>query len=189
MAEKRRTYRVAERIRELLAQELLQLADPRFNLVTITSVVTSADLRHAKVYWVVPDASITVGQGTAALSNGQSKNGKPALCASSPSGDRSSNPAAGSLSEAEVAEELEAQHAEIADAFRHAEGPLRKMLARGLGTRFVPELKFFYDDTYDTVHRVEELLERVSRSLPSTSSDGESPEGETSDGPDRGEKE
>lgn len=53
MAKKRRMYRVAERVQEITANELLRASDPRLSLVTITSVVVSADLRHAKIYWVV----------------------------------------------------------------------------------------------------------------------------------------
>jgi ribosome-binding factor A len=112
MAERRRTFRVSERIRELIASEVLRMADPRFGLVTITSVVTSADLRHAKVYWMVSGGKERVPQ--------------------------------------------------VTDAFTHAEGLFRKLLARELGTRFVPELRFYYDDTIDTVHTVEELLSRIS---------------------------
>jgi ribosome-binding factor A len=112
MAERRRTFRVSERIRELIASEVLRMADPRFGLVTITSVVTSADLRHAKVYWMMSGGKERVPQ--------------------------------------------------VTDAFEHAEGLFRKLLARELGTRFVPELRFYYDDTIDTVHTVEELLNRIS---------------------------
>lgn len=114
MTERRRTYRVAERIRELIAQEVLELTDPRLQLVTITSVIISPDLRHAKVYWMV-------------------------------SGE-------------------DDRRGEVAEAFSSAEHNLRKLLARELGTRFVPDLKFFYDDTFDTAHKVEELLDRVARS-------------------------
>ena len=53
MASTRRTYRVAEKLRELLATKLLQLSDPRFNLVSITGSVISPDLRDAKIYWSV----------------------------------------------------------------------------------------------------------------------------------------
>lgn len=53
MANKRRVYQIAERLRMVLATELTHAADPRFFLVTITSVVVSPDLRQAKVYWVV----------------------------------------------------------------------------------------------------------------------------------------
>lgn len=53
MSSNRRTYRVAEKLQQLIAQEVLRLSDPRFMLVTITSVVVSPDLRNAKVYWIV----------------------------------------------------------------------------------------------------------------------------------------
>ena len=53
MSSKRRVYRVAEQIQILVANQLQKVADPRFHLVTVTSVVVSPDLRIAKVYWVV----------------------------------------------------------------------------------------------------------------------------------------
>jgi ribosome-binding factor A len=117
MSERRRTYRVSERIRELVAGELHHLADPRFALVTITSVITSPDLRHAKVYWVVSDTS-----GRAS----------------------------------------EERKAEVQEAFESADGTLRRLLASELSVRFVPDLKFFYDDTFDEVAKVEELLAKVA---------------------------
>ncbi len=43
--------RVNEVVREVVASELDQLADPRLGLVTITGVDVSADLRHATVYY------------------------------------------------------------------------------------------------------------------------------------------
>jgi ribosome-binding factor A len=53
MSGRRRTFKVGERIQEVVARELLRLSDPRLDLVTVTSVVTSKDLRHARIYWVV----------------------------------------------------------------------------------------------------------------------------------------
>lgn len=53
MATTRRSYRVAEKLREVLARRLLQVSDPRFYLVSITSAVISPDLRNAKIYWSV----------------------------------------------------------------------------------------------------------------------------------------
>ena len=53
MAQGRRVFQIAEKIRNVLAMELLNVADPRFHLVTLTSVVVTPDLRLAKVYWVV----------------------------------------------------------------------------------------------------------------------------------------
>jgi ribosome-binding factor A len=46
-----RTARVNEVVREVLADELERLSDPRLELVTITGVEVSPDLRHATVYY------------------------------------------------------------------------------------------------------------------------------------------
>jgi len=45
-----RMRRVNASVREVLAEALGELKDPRIGLVTVTGVVTSADLRHAKVF-------------------------------------------------------------------------------------------------------------------------------------------
>jgi ribosome-binding factor A len=45
-----RMRRVNESVRQVLAEALPDLKDPRIGLVTITGVVTSADLRVATVY-------------------------------------------------------------------------------------------------------------------------------------------
>jgi ribosome-binding factor A len=51
-----RRRRASEAIREVIGQALLtDLSDPRLEMVTITSVETSPDLGHAKVYWTVLD--------------------------------------------------------------------------------------------------------------------------------------
>jgi ribosome-binding factor A len=46
-----RTLRVNEVVRETLADHLERLGDPRLELVTITGVEVSADLRHATVFY------------------------------------------------------------------------------------------------------------------------------------------
>lgn len=49
-----RTRRVADLIQKSLAQMLLQdMSDERFRLVTITDVVVTRDLEHAKIYVTV----------------------------------------------------------------------------------------------------------------------------------------
>ena len=116
MAGSRRVYQVGERIKELVAEHLVHTADPRFNLVTITSVMVSPDLRMAKVYWVV---SMISGV------------------------DR------------------EERISEVTEAFHSAEGMFRRLLAKQLGVRFVPELRFYYDDTLDTVEHVEQLMAKI----------------------------
>ena len=102
---------MAEKIRALVAEELNRVADPRFEMVTVTSVKVSSDLRHARVYWVVSGGAHRI--------------------------------------------------AEVKEAFSSAEGLFRRVLAKDLKIRFVPELEFFYDDTLDTCEQVEQLMARI----------------------------
>jgi ribosome-binding factor A len=44
-----RTSRVGEEFREILAEEIPKLKDPRVGFVTVTAVEVTADLRHATV--------------------------------------------------------------------------------------------------------------------------------------------
>jgi len=111
MTNQRRRYKVAEKIREIVAQEFVYTADPRLSLITITSVVVSPDLREAKIYWNVFGPKERI--------------------------------------------------AEVKEAFKSAAGMFRKKLARGLKTKFVPRLSFFYDDTLDTCEEVEELFKKI----------------------------
>ena len=53
MAEKVRPERVAEEFREVLAEEIPRLKDPRIGFVTVTRVVVSPDLRRATVFYTV----------------------------------------------------------------------------------------------------------------------------------------
>jgi len=46
-----RTARVNEVVREVLAEELERLSDPRLGFITLTDVEVSRDLRHATVYY------------------------------------------------------------------------------------------------------------------------------------------
>jgi ribosome-binding factor A len=48
-----RSARVNEVVREVLADELERLSDPRLGFVTLTEVEVSADLRNATVYYSV----------------------------------------------------------------------------------------------------------------------------------------
>jgi ribosome-binding factor A len=45
-----RMRRVNESVRQVLAEALPELKDPRIGLVTVTAVDTTPDLRHARVY-------------------------------------------------------------------------------------------------------------------------------------------
>lgn len=46
-----RAFRVAEKLREIIAIELLQSGNPSLSLVSITSTSISKDLREANIYW------------------------------------------------------------------------------------------------------------------------------------------
>jgi ribosome-binding factor A len=53
MPERLRPDRVAEEFREVLAEEIPRLKDPRIGFVTVTRVDVSGDLRRATVYYTV----------------------------------------------------------------------------------------------------------------------------------------
>ena len=48
-----RTERVAEEVREILAEEVQRLKDPRIGFVTLTSVEVTPDLRRARIFYTV----------------------------------------------------------------------------------------------------------------------------------------
>ncbi len=51
MAEGTRPSRVSEEFREILAEEIPRLKDPRIGFVTVTGVKVTGDLRHAVVFY------------------------------------------------------------------------------------------------------------------------------------------
>ena len=65
-----RTLRVNEVVRETLAEHLERIGDPRLELVTITGVDVSPDLRHATVYYgALGDHDPEIAEGLAAASH------------------------------------------------------------------------------------------------------------------------
>ena len=65
-APRQRERRANEAIREAIAGALLtELSDPRLQMVTITSVETSPDLAHARVWWTVLDPARAEGAAAA----------------------------------------------------------------------------------------------------------------------------
>ena len=53
MTESQRVRRVAEEVREILAQEIPRLKDPRLGFVTVTDVRMTPDLHKAWVFYTV----------------------------------------------------------------------------------------------------------------------------------------
>lgn len=113
MSESRRAERVAQSMREHLAQYLskgLGLAD--LGYVTITDVVASPDLRHAKIYVSVFGDQVSAERSLKLL-QGQSYQ-------------------------------------------------LRLMLGRDLRMKYVPDLHFLFDDSFEQGQRIEKLLKTAS---------------------------
>jgi ribosome-binding factor A len=47
------------------------------------------------------------------------------------------------------------------DGFERAKGFVKRELAQRLGLRYMPDLKFFYDDAIDRGERIEKLIQMV----------------------------
>ena len=68
-----RMRKVNESLREVIAEEVNGLKDPRIGFVTITGVDTAADLRHATVYYTVLGTPEEVASTGDALSHAHSR--------------------------------------------------------------------------------------------------------------------
>ena len=107
-----RSDRVGHKIKQVLSELLLkEVSDPRLQMVTITDVKMSADLKIARVYFV------------------------------SSGGNHSSD--------------------DIARGFRSALGYVKRKFAQQIGLRYTPDLKFFYDNSFDYGDRIEAVLKKI----------------------------
>jgi ribosome-binding factor A len=111
MAQGARTQRVGEEFREILAEEIQRLKDPRVGFVTVVGVRVSPDLRHA---WV---AYTSMGDHRAKASSRA--------------------------------------------ALRSATPHLRAVLGRQVRLKFLPELEFEEDDTFERAERIDDLIARA----------------------------
>jgi ribosome-binding factor A len=67
-----RVRRVNESVREVLAEALLDLKDPRLGFLTVTEVRTTPDLRHAEVFYtVLPDDEASLASTAEGLASAQ----------------------------------------------------------------------------------------------------------------------
>jgi ribosome-binding factor A len=106
-----RTARVGEEFREILAEEILKLKDPRVGFVTVIGVKVTPDLRRARVYYTC-------------YGDEKAKAGTRA-------------------------------------ALRSAAAHLRGVLGRQVRLKFLPELEFEEDSTFDQVTRIDELIAKL----------------------------
>jgi ribosome-binding factor A len=107
-----RADRVGGLLHEVLSEVLKkEIGDPRLEMVTITGVKMSDDLKQAKIYFTT-----------------------------------SGNP--------------EARSGAI-DGFNSAAGYLKKKLGRQLGLRYMPALKFYYDESLDYGAHIDQVLKSI----------------------------
>jgi ribosome-binding factor A len=114
MTQGARIDRVGEEFREILAEEIPKLKDPRVGFVTVVGVRVSPDLRHA---WV---AYTSMGDDKAKA------------------GTRA--------------------------ALRSARPHLRAVIGRQVRLKYLPELEFEEDTTYEQGRRIDELIAGLHRS-------------------------
>lgn len=60
-----RMRKINELLREVIAEEVMRLKDPRLGFVTVTDVRTASDLRRATVYYTVLDEADREGSAVA----------------------------------------------------------------------------------------------------------------------------
>jgi ribosome-binding factor A len=111
------SYARADRVGGLIQQILSDLlrrdiSDPRVQMVTITQVKVTKDLRLARIYFA----------------------------------------AAGGKAGA----------ADAVQGFRSAAGFIKLRLGPQLGLRYMPELEFFYDESFDHGARIDQLLKSIA---------------------------
>jgi ribosome-binding factor A len=108
-----RAERVSVKIRSVLTELLSKkIQDPRIEMVTISGVKMSADLRVAQVYFAV---------------FGDEKRIKDAM-----------------------------------DGFKRSKGFIKKRIAPKLGLKFMPDLIFVHDDTFDKAARMDALIKSAT---------------------------
>ena len=55
----------------------------------------------------------------------------------------------------------EKKREDAAEAFEEQKGQFRRVVASELGTRMAPEIRFFYDDSFDVADRMEALFAKI----------------------------
>ncbi|WP_300457748.1 30S ribosome-binding factor RbfA [Desulfobacula sp.] len=108
-----RAERISVKIQSVLTELLTKkIQDPRIEMVTISGVKLSPDLRIAQVYFAV---------------YGDDKRIKDAL-----------------------------------EGFKRSKGFIKKRIAPELGLKFMPDLRFVHDDTFDKAARMDALIKSAS---------------------------
>ena len=107
-----RSERVSGQIQRMLSELLHKnIHDPRLEMVTITGVRMTRDLKIAKVYFTTSGGESDVKR--------------------------------------------------VSEGFKSSRGYIKRMLAGRLGLRYMPDLQFYYDESFDYGDKIERLLKSV----------------------------
>jgi ribosome-binding factor A len=110
-----RATRLADQIFQVVSQTVYnELSDPRLSGVQVTQVRMTKDLRTARVFFHLADAT-------------------------------------------------EEKQLNVIQAFKRAQGFLKRAVAREIEMKYVPEFDFFYDNTSDVHDRIEEIFAEIGR--------------------------
>lgn len=134
-----RSARVNEVLHEVLADELERMSDPRLELVTVTGVQVTPDLKHARVFYVRAQEILSETEVT------------------SPEGDERQE------------EDGEAAKAPIdaqatAKALESARRHLQAALGRQVRLKYVPRLLFQEDPAVKTGRRIDDIIRELHES-------------------------
>ena len=107
-----RSERVSGHIQKVLSDILQKnVKDPRLEMIVITGVKMSRDLRMARIYYTTSSG----GKNTA----------------------------------------------EVTEGFKSALGYVKRQLSRELGLRYMPDLKFLYDESFDYGSHIDKILKTI----------------------------
>ncbi|MCB0359802.1 MAG: ribosome-binding factor A [Bdellovibrionales bacterium] len=135
-----RREKVAEQVLEVLASELRSLRDPRLQLVGLTDVQLSQDLKVAKVFWYGISERIAESARPAEVGVASEEGSGQAVSDSFLDSD---------------------EVREVGKALQRAGGHLKRRIGEVLNLRFIPELRFEYDDSLARGSRIDFLLAKT----------------------------
>jgi len=130
-----RAARVNELLREVIAEEVERLSDPRLGFVTVTGVEVTGDLQQATVFY-----SILAG------ADGGRTGADPSRRPPARADERGPDAAA-----------------ETAAALESARPHLQSVIGRQVRLRYVPRLHFAPDEAIARGQRIEEILRDIHR--------------------------
>ncbi len=125
--------RLADLLLTFLAEEIRQLNDPRLEMVTLTAVQVTRDLKVASVYWSALGTSSSFGPAPSGEGGG-------ALSLEFPDARRIKT---------------------VAEALQGTEAYLKRRISEKLDLRVIPKLVFKYDESTERGFRIESLLKKA----------------------------